>query len=147
LLNLDEKSCRLIGHEMSAIGNIGADGVECMFHKEPKLCLAAFASVDAAGGKIPWWVLWKGKTERCEGRYRDDPPQQEHIRGGELVLTHQPNGWMSALVASDDLHWLRSRIQRGPILVLWDLSSARREQVVEERAQELGGSSASLGLE
>jgi hypothetical protein len=102
------------------------------------MCLTAIASVDAAGGKFPLWVLWKSKTERCEERYRDDPRLQEYIRRGDLVLTHQPNGWTSALLASGYLHWLRSRIQRGPIVVLWNLFSAHREQGVKERAQELG---------
>jgi hypothetical protein len=66
------------------------------------------------GGKVPLLVLWKGKTERCEERYRDDSRLQKSIRGGELILTHQPNGSTIALVASDYLYWLRSRIKRGP---------------------------------
>jgi hypothetical protein len=112
--------------------------MEYLFQGDRTKCLTAIASVDAAGGKVPLWVLWKGKTERCEERYRDDPRLQEYIRGGDLVLTHQPNGWTNALVASDYFPWPRSRIQREPIVVLWDQFSAHRDQGVKERAQELG---------
>jgi hypothetical protein len=54
------------------------------------------------------------------------------------VLSHQPNGWTNAPVTSDYLRWLRSRIQTGLIVILWDLFSAHREQGVEALAQELG---------
>jgi hypothetical protein len=138
VFNMDETSWRLINQEMSTIANIGADAVKWLFQGDPRKCLTAIASVDAAGGKIPLWVLWNGKMELCERHYRDDPRLQKYIRGGELVLPHQPSGWTSALVASDYLHWLRSQIQRGPIVVFWDLFSAHREQGVKDRAQELG---------
>jgi hypothetical protein len=52
-----------------------------------------------------------------------------------LVLTHQPNGWTSALVVSDYLHWLRSRIHRGPLWCSVTCSVRIREQGVKERAQ------------
>jgi hypothetical protein len=138
VFNMDETSWCLINQQMLTIANIGADGVECLFQGEPRMCLTAIASLDAAGGKLPLWVLCKSKTKRCEERYRDDHRLQEYIRSGDLVLTYQSNGWTSALVASDYLHWLRFRIQRGPIVVLWNLFSAHREQGVKERAQELG---------
>jgi hypothetical protein len=115
VFNMDETNWRLINQEISTIANIGADGVEWPFQREPRKCLAAIASVDAAGEKVHLWVLWTGKTKRCEERSRNDPRLQKYIRGGELVLTHQPNGSTSALVASDYLHWLYSRIQRGPL--------------------------------
>jgi hypothetical protein len=138
VLNMDETIWRLIYQEMSTIANIGADGVECFFQREAGMCLTAIANVDAAGGKVPPWVLCKGKREHCQEGYRDDPRVQKSIWRGELVLPHQPNGRTSALVASDHLHWLRSRIQCGPIVVLWDLFSSHREQGVKERAKELG---------
>jgi hypothetical protein len=56
-------------------------------------------AIDAGGGKFPLWVLCHGKTEMCGRRYRDAEVLERSIRHGELVLSHQENGWTNTEVA------------------------------------------------
>jgi hypothetical protein len=64
----------------------------------------------------------------CEAPSSHDQPLHDYIRHGELVFRSDPNEWTSAIVASDFLRWLGSRIQTGPIVALGDLIGAVRKQ-------------------
>jgi hypothetical protein len=100
--------------------------------------LTAIACIDAAGGKLPIWVLCRGKTAKCEERYRSDEELQGSIRRGELILSHEINAWTNIDVACEYRRWVRSRFSRDPIVVVWDLDTAHRSATVQALALELG---------
>jgi hypothetical protein len=53
------------------------------------MCLTAIAAIDAAGGKLPMWIVCRGKTTRCERPYQEDERLEKSIREGDLVLSHE----------------------------------------------------------
>jgi hypothetical protein len=137
VFNMDETSWHLINQEMSTIANIGADAVEWSFQGDSRKCLIAIASVDAAGGKIPCWSSGRARWNFARGAIATIPDCRSTSEVANWSFP--PTQWMNERTCRQRLfHWLYSQIQRGPIVVLWDLFSAHREQGVKNRAQELG---------
>jgi hypothetical protein len=141
--NMDETSWKQIVNGAHTIADKGAEKVNCIFQGDPKTCLTAIASIDAGGGKLPLWILARGKTVRCEARYRNHDAVQAAIARGDLVLGHQQNGWSNATVMAKYLQWLRARCNslhgkrgRRPrrILLLWDIFASHRCQETKDLA-------------
>jgi hypothetical protein len=61
------------------------------------------------------WIICRGKTERCERRYRQDEGLQKAVRQSDLVLSHKENGWTTAQLASEYLRWLNQWYRGKPI--------------------------------
>jgi hypothetical protein len=118
---MDETSWKQINNGFVTIAETGAETVECFFNGDPKTCLTAVAAIDAAGGKLPLWILARGKTTRCEKRYRTDDAIERAVNQGKLVVSHQVNGWCNATIAAEYLRWLRGQYGRRKIVLLWDI--------------------------
>jgi hypothetical protein len=108
ILNTDETSWKLINNRMVTVGDRSAERVACEFDGNVKACWTVMASIDAAGSKLPLWIICRGKTLRCEAslRHRFTP----EVRRGRLVLTHHESGWTDRRVALEYLHWLSERV-------------------------------------
>jgi hypothetical protein len=144
-INMDETSWKqIIINNAVTIAERGAETVTCYFKGDPKTCLTAIASINAAGEKLPLWILARGTTGRCEARYRNHDKVQAALAGEELVLDHQRNGWSCASVMARYLQWLRARYnfekgRRGGrrtrrILLLWDIFPSHRCQETKDLA-------------
>jgi hypothetical protein len=135
VLNMDETSWKLINHHIRTVADTGAEGISCLFDGDPKTCVIAIATINAAGEKLPLWIVAKGKTGRCENRYRKTCARA--MEEGKLLMTHQLSGWTNSEVAKKFLIWL-SETHSTPLVLLWDLFSAHRDPSVQETAHHLG---------
>ena len=60
------------------------------------------------------------------------------IGQGQLVVSHEDNGWTNARVACDYLQWLRSRFPPGLVVLVWDVFTSHRCEETRARAEGLG---------
>jgi hypothetical protein len=139
VINMDETSWKHLNNGPLTIAETGSETVNCYFRGDPKTCLTAIAAITAAGEKLPLWILARGKTTRCEARYRSHDAVQAAIRRGDLVLSHQRNGWSNAAIAAEYLQWLRRRYGRQGrrprrIVLLWDIFGSHRCQETKDLA-------------
>jgi hypothetical protein len=135
VLNMDETSWKLIAHQFLTVAQKGAEGISCLFDGDPKACITAIACIDAAGGRLPLWVVAKGKTSRSETKIRTRC--HKDIEAGRLFLTHQQSGWTSREIAAQYLEWLADRYRR-PIILVWDLYAAHRDATIQAIAARIG---------
>lgn len=138
VINMDETSWKLLNSGFVTVGNTGSETVECQFQGDPKMCLTAIAAIDAAGGKLPMWILARGTTTRCERRYRNDDILRAAVNEGRLIVSHQVNGWTDAAVAGEYLRWLRGRYGSDELVLIWDVFISHRCDEVKTLAEELG---------
>jgi hypothetical protein len=96
------------------------------------------AAIDAAGGKLPKWILCRGTTTKCEQRQRAGDSISPPSDRAELVVSHQENGWTDARQACDSLRWLRARFCSGEIVLLWAIFTSHRHEAAKALAAELG---------
>jgi hypothetical protein len=137
IINMDETSWKQINSGPITLAETGSETVNCFFDGEPKMCLTAIAAIDAAGGKLPLWVLGRGTTTKCERRFRKAQCLEKAISRGELVLSHQENGWTDESVADQYLRWLHERYGERETVLIWDIFPAHRTQKIKSQAREL----------
>jgi hypothetical protein len=138
IINMDEATWKLLNHGFLTVAIRGSETANCYFEGEPKTCLTPIAAVDAAGGKLPLWILCKGRTTRCERRFRLDRRLARPERKGELAISHAPSGWTTEHVARNYLIWLREFMGPGPIALVWDVFAAHRCEAARAQAQSMG---------
>jgi hypothetical protein len=132
IFNMDETSWKFLNHGAFTIADTGAEGVQCHFSADAKDCITAIATISAAGDKLPLWVLAKGKTQRCERRYRALPVSPD------LHITHSINGWTNQLIADQYLRYMRRYVGgRTRFVLLWDVFSAHRDARIMRIARSL----------
>ena len=136
LVNVDETSWRVIDHRWKTLAVTGAENVQCHWQSDPKMCVTAICGIDAAGGKLPVWVIADGVTERCEAKFREHPVLSEFIRKGELVITHSPKGWCNNQICIQYLKWL-ANFKKRPLFLVWDVFAAHRDDKVVNKAAKL----------
>jgi hypothetical protein len=136
ILNMDETRWCLINSHQITIAPRGAEGVSANFSCDPKMSLTAIALISAAGDKLPLWIICRGNTERCEQRFRDHFAAE--IARRKLILCHQISGWTDKVVAKTVLRWVTERTRSGRNCLLWDTSSAHRDQAVKEYTAQKG---------
>jgi hypothetical protein len=119
------------------LAETGTEIFNCCFEGDPKICLTAIATIDAAGGKLPMWIIYQSKTERCERRYRKDEGLRTVVRQSDFVLSHEESGWTTAQMACQYLQWLNRWYRGKPITLLWDLSAFYRCSEAQELAPQL----------
>jgi hypothetical protein len=132
---MDETSWKLINHHIRTVADTGAEGISCLFDGDPKTCITAIATINAAGEKLPLWIIAKGKTARSENKYHRNCARA--VGEGKLKITHQQSGWVNNDVAKEYLKRL-AELHGHPFVLLWDLFSAYRDPSVQEMAQALG---------
>jgi hypothetical protein len=136
VLNADETCWRVIDGALRTVANVGADGVDCTFPVDAKLCVTVIACIASSGKKLPLWVVAKGKTKKCEGKItKGSEYNVQAVRRGDLFTTHSESGWVDTEVARRYVAWLRARMS-GPIALVWDVFAAHRNADVKREAEE-----------
>jgi hypothetical protein len=133
---MDETSWKLINMNIKIITECGAHGVGCWFPGDPKYCVIAIATVHAGGEKKPLRRIAKGLTDRYEQKFRLS--HRQRTASGTLVITHQQCGWTNRDMVLQYLLWISKANAGKPILLLWDLFTAHRDDFVKTQAQNLG---------
>jgi hypothetical protein len=134
IINMDETCWRILMGQTVTTARIGADSVTAEFPFNPKECITA--SISAAGDRLPLWVICKGKTERSERKITANEKLKKSIDKKSLILCHSESGWTTAEIAVMYLQWLRKQV-KGPLIVIWDLFAAHRDDTVKTEADRL----------
>ena len=135
IINMDETFWRVLQSGALTVADMGAETVSCTFSADEKEGFTAICSIDAAGNTLPCWVLAKGKTRRCEAKFRDNPQIRRLIEDGKLVLNHTTSGWTTREVAKQYVQWLADRFDE-PVVLVWDVFAAHRHADVKAAADE-----------
>jgi hypothetical protein len=130
IFNLDDTLWTFLDAAILALAAGGA-GLRCHFSVGANDCLTAIATINSTGEKQPLWILAKGKTERSERRYANV------TNAKDLHIDHSPNGWRDRGVASRYFRLLRERNGYMPIVVIWAVLNAHRDQEVKSLAKKL----------
>jgi hypothetical protein len=137
VFNMDETSWKQLNIGARTIAQTGVETVNCHFKADKKACLTAVATVNAAGEKLPLWVLCRGTTAGCETRYRTHQDINQAIAQGKLLLSHQVNGWSDDTIVAEYLRWLRGQNGRRHIVLLWDIFPSHRSNETKSLAARL----------
>jgi hypothetical protein len=70
ILNMDEISWKLFGHNFITVADRGTEDVSCLFEGDPKACIISITTIDAADERLPLCVIRKWKTDRCDSNLR-----------------------------------------------------------------------------
>ena len=134
IINVDETCWRLVNGQLRTLARTGADDVRVLSQCTQKSDITVIAACTAGGERLPLWALAKGKTKRCEEKYRSDPKLRSYL-ARKLVIDHSSTGWSTAAVMKRYLSWLKE-LKGGRLLhVLWDLHSSHREIGVQSWAE------------
>lgn len=135
IFNMDETAWRLFHGALRTLARRGAEEVSTRSRLDDKDNLTVICTVSLAGEKLPPWVIVKGKTDRCEQRYRNDQRLRSAL-AGKLWLTHSPNGWATRQVMCEYLAWLSERVDHDWTYLVWDLHASHRDDSVKTIARE-----------
>ena len=135
IFNMDETAWRLFNGSLRTLARRGADHVSSPAKLDEKDNLTVICTVSLAGEKLPPWVIVKGKTDRCEEKYRRDP-RLRSVLGRRLMMTHSKNGWATSEVMIAYLVWLSQRVDHHWSYLVWDLHSSHRDESVKIAAGE-----------
>ena len=134
IANMDETAWRLSNGRLQTLAKRGSDEVTCFTQVDERTCLTVICTITASGKKLAPWVIVKGKTERAEQRYRDDPRINRLLRSRRLFIAHSENGWSDADVMKSYLEWFSNEMGNEWSLLLWDLHSSHRCKEVKDEA-------------
>ena len=135
ILNVDETCWRLVNGTLKTLARTGAEEVNVISKATEKTDITVIACCSLAGDCLPLWVLAKGKTNKCEEKYRTAPQLQRAI-GRQLFVDHSKTGWSTADVMKRYLTWLKEHMKGKMIHVIWDLHASHRDAEVQEWAQQ-----------
>jgi hypothetical protein len=93
VFNMDETCWRVVNGTLRTIARVGTETVNLNLDTSLKESLTAIGGISAEGVKLPIWVICKGKTDRCENRFRNDPELSRSVRNGRVVFVHTQSGW------------------------------------------------------
>ena len=136
IYNMDETAWRLFNGRLRTVARRGQESVSTASHLSDKDCLTVICTVSLAGEKLPPWIIVKGKTDRCEDRYRNDPRLRSLLSGGHVFFTHSTKGWATKDVMKTYLTWLSTRIEPEWSYLVWDLHASHRDETVKAVAHE-----------
>lgn len=134
ILNMDETSWRLSNGTLHTIARRGVDDVSIDLSIDAKTSITVICAVAASGHKLSPWAIIKGKTTKCELRYRNSPKLARHIRNNRLIIDHTESGWATAELMKRYVKWLSDQLGRRFSYLLWDLHSSHRDEGVREKA-------------
>lgn len=138
IFNMDESAWRIVNGRLKTIARKGDDEVIVDSKASMKETLTVIATIDADGGKYPIWVIAKGKTAKCEEKFRNDIRLRHFIRAGKLIVGHSEKGWATADLMKGYLKWLDREVTEERLkYLLWDLHSSHRDEAVKSCARQL----------
>jgi hypothetical protein len=131
MLSQDETCWKLINNGFYTVANKGSDSAAALLNGDPNTSLTAIVTVDAAGRRLPIWIIAQPQTERCEMHYQNKFEQAIHQ--GKFYLTHQATGWTNSDICTNYLHWRQERVLRM-MTILWECYNADKEADVKAEA-------------
>ena len=134
ILNMDETAWRLYNGQLTTLARRGADEVMTCSRLDEKSNITVICTVTLDGKKLPPWAIIKGKTEKCEERYRKDPRMRSVLGSKKLFLTHSESGWATKHVMKLYIKWLADQVGHCWCYLIWDLHSSHRHPSVKEKA-------------
>jgi hypothetical protein len=128
IFNFDETSwkCYLGPHKV--IAEKGTATVKLNAPRGEKECYTGYGCISAAGDKLPFWVLTKGKTNRSHEKFGTAP---------DVIVQHTPNGWTNDDMMAQYIEWLSGLCHGEPLMLVLDVYKAHRTSKLKQRAQEL----------
>ena len=135
IFNMDESAWRLVNGELRTIARRGSDEVIMEMTQDIKATITVIATIDVDGGKHPIWIIARGKTAKCENKYRNDPRLRKYIKSGDLIVSHSASGWATAELMKSYLAWLDRRTGYRRKYLVWDLHSSHRDESVKQYAE------------
>ena len=135
--NVDETCWRVINGQIRTIALRGSEEVrvDCSF--DVKQSITVVAACSASGKKLPLMLIVKGKTNKCEKRYREDKRLRHHMNK-KLLVDHTKNGWSTHDFVVRYLDVFTSYVKREKSFLVWDMHSSHRRDEVKEAAREKG---------
>ena len=141
LVNADETSWKLAYEGDLTWARKGAKSVKVNINYNKKQCLTAIATILAASdgpdyGKLPLYLIAKGKTNRCH-------QQIENIADYTYEIDHSPSGWTTVPVMFNYLNWLRNYMNekyhasKETIYLILDIYRAHTDARVKTLAENL----------
>ena len=131
VLNGDETNITLYPDGKYMWAPKGSHDVQRWISGNKKTGFTVMATVDAAGGKLPLFVIAKGKTRRCE----------RGLEGlAEHKTDHSDSGWQNMETMMRYLNWLRElpQFSTGELHLIIDCYSVHKSAVVRDLARTLG---------
>jgi hypothetical protein len=128
ILNFDETSwkCYLGPHKV--IAERGTKTVKLHTPRGEKECYTGYGCISAAGDKLPFWIVCKGKTDRCHAKFGEHPG---------VTIHHSPNGWTNEMMMIQYIQFLAELCKFEPFMLVLDVYKAHRTDKLKERAKEL----------
>ena len=132
VLNADETNITLYPDGSYMWAPKGSHDVQRWIAGNKKTAFTVMATVNAAGAKLPLFVIMKGKTLRCE-------------RGLDILAGHKtdhsPSGWQTVETMTSYLAWLRGLPQfcpaTGELHLIIDCYSVHRSAAIRDLAEKL----------
>jgi hypothetical protein len=128
IFNFDETSwkCYLGPHKV--IAERGTKTVKLNTPRGEKECYTGYGCINAAGDKLPFWIVCKGTTNQCHAKFG------EHLG---VTIHHTPNGWTNEDMMIRYLEYLSQACQFEPLMLVLDVYKAHRTTKLKKRANEL----------
>lgn len=152
ILNCDETFWHQIEQSKQTWAYTGEDNVHIYSNVNEKAGTTVLATIDATGQKLPFVIIGKGSTIRCENSQLgfSNPignPNSNPYSNTVHYTTHNPSGWMNELIFVEYLSQLRILIPYDPqfpedsdpniIYLICDSFPAHHNQTVKTVAEML----------
>jgi hypothetical protein len=93
-----------------------------------KRCSTGYECISAAGGKLPFWIMTKRKTDRWHAKF---------AAAADVMIQHTPSGWTDNDMMVQYANWFSKKCQGEPLILILDLYEAQRTLKLKQRAHEL----------
>jgi hypothetical protein len=128
IFNFDETSWKCYLGPQKVVAEKGTSVVKLNAPRGEKECYTGYGCISAAGDKLPFWILTKGKTNRSHAKFGATP---------DVIIQHTPSGWTNDDMMVQYINWLSGNCQGEPLMLVLDVYKAHRTQKLRERAREL----------
>jgi hypothetical protein len=126
VFNMDETCWRLFEAPGGMLAEKGTGTVKLTSKMNEKTSFTAIGAISAAGGKLPLWILAKGRTQRCEQKFGTHP---------NVLVSHTDSGWVTENLVVASIQWLSREIANGsPCALILDVYPTHRTDFVKATA-------------
>jgi hypothetical protein len=128
IFNFDETSWKRYVDPNKVLAEKGSEAVKRQTVIGEKESDTGDGCISAAGEKLPFWILTKGKTDLSHAKF--NAPQG-------VIIRHTVSGWTNEEMMVQFLEWLLGRASEQPCLLVLDVYPAHRTVRLQEWAREL----------
>ena len=95
--------------ELKTLTRKGAENVSVTLPEDANKSLTVIRAINAAGEKLPLWVILKGSTDRSKEKIRDRLRRGICDREMPLMISHTENGCATPELMERYLKWLSNK--------------------------------------